>query len=74
MEDHEGSPQTDYSGANIDPDENSANFDVGYETYYNNTWNVVNWTYEHIDFPCGTSGYCLNGYSYGASEWSDNKP
>lgn len=66
----------DYSGSNIDPDESSAQFDVGFETFYNSAWNVVNWTNTYIIPGCNGSnnGYCLNGVSYGASEWSDNKP
>ena len=76
MEDHEGSGRTDYSGDQVDPDESSADFDAGLEAWDNGNWQTLTMNIPPIDYPCnGTNqGYCLNGASYGASEYSDNKP
>lgn len=75
MEDHEGAPHSDYSYSQIDPDENSAGFDAGIEALVNGSWQTLNMNVA-IDAGCNghNNGYCLNGTSYGISEYSDNKP
>jgi len=69
-----------YAVDGINPNEYSGNFNNYAQGYKNGVgWEYFNSedSYGTVDDGCGSGyaeGYCLNGISYQASEWSDSKP
>lgn len=64
----------------ISPSDYSATFNQQTEEDILGNWLEENWTGTANGAPCGSGsgyysdGYCVNGVSYGASEWSSNVP
>ena len=71
---------TRWGGSVIGPTQYSGNFNNYIRVYKNGVgWQYLNGgnSYGTVVDGCGSgalTGYCLNGISYQASEWSDSKP
>jgi len=73
-----GGTYNDYSADTTDPDEwTGGTFNNQLQVYNGSSWhypNDLDPDGRELNNACGTPGYCLNGTSYGAGEWSDNIP